>query len=254
MAKYKDIISRALLEIGVVEGGETPEAHLLTEGFNQLKEMLDQWALEGLLVPGVSEYTYTFTSNPAATLTIGPAAGSPDITTPDVPYRIMHVEYNSNSYDGTYPLEAITGQIFLDNQQYYETGSDDPPSLYWYIPELPIGQIRLNTKPTTGDKIVITTPKHLMVGTETTESEANVLRGYEKAIRLNLAIELASSTGVRGQQLSPITVMNAKMAKDELALLNAQRLGQSRLESAALMNSRRYTQGGRGYVRDRFNY
>ena len=255
MAKYKDIISRALLEIGVVEGGEEPEAHLLTEGFSQLREMLDQWALEGLLVPGVSEYTHTFTNDSAAgTITIGPAASNPTITVSDVPYRIDHIEYTSTIRQFSYPLEVLSGQLFLDNQQYYQDAVNDPPTLYWYIPELPAGQIRFNVIPTVSDKIVITAPKHLLTGTETTESEAVFLRGYEKAIRLNLAVELASSTGIRGQQLSPVTVHNAKMAKEEVALLNAQRLGQSRLEQGALMNSRRYTLGGRHYVRDRFNY
>ena len=238
---YSTIIERALLEIGVVAGGETPEAHLLNEGMLQLREMLDAWSIEGLLSPGTEDYEIEFDAdNISSVLTIGPVvdpSDPPSIKAADIPFSIIHIEYGTNGE--TYPLYPRSPANFLDDQQYFDGGYEGSPIYYWYEPDHPYGKIRLNSSPVSGESLTVTVKKYLISDGVGLTDNPQFLRGYERAIRLNLAVEMASSNGIKGGQLSPLTIMNAKDSKVDLMAVNVQRKGQAKVELAALGNSRR---------------
>lgn len=249
MATWNDIIKRAFLEIGVLEGGEEPEAHLVTEGLAQLKEMLDHWALEGLLVLGSDQINHVFAPGAGKTLTIGPAANNPTITAPVVPYRINHIQFGSS--DRSWPLSALSKDVYLDQQNRYE-GVEEPPYAYWYEPNTPVGTLHLDNAPDAGTRLTITSEKYLIDLAAGADDEADLFRGYTLTVRLNLAVLLASSHGVKGGQLSPLTVKGARDGKDVIRTIVFSRSGQSKHEKAALQNSRNFNRGRR-VNGDRFN-
>ena len=242
MATWKQLISRSLIEIGVLEGGEIAESHLLNEGLNLVQEMLDQWALEGLLSTGVLTYEYTFGPNPTRELTIGPTANNvqADIVTQNVPYTIIHLQYRGAGSDA-YPIRPVSVNAWLDSQVDDDTATSESPSVYWYEPDHPHGKLALDRRPSPGDRLTLTTEKYIIPDNIRLNDEINLLRGYQKAIRLNLAVEMASSNGIKGGQLSPVTLRNASEAKKEVKKLNIQRHGQAKLDRAALSSGRTYS-------------
>ena len=254
MATWKDLISRSLIEIGVLEGGEVAEGHLLREGLNLVTEMLDQWALEGFLSSGILRHTYTFPPNSNSNIvTIGPTVNGEvaDIPTENVPYNIVHLQYDGGSDPVT--LRAVSVNVWL-NSQVSQEGVSDPPTSYWYEPDHPHGRLSLNNIPTGGTTLTLTTEKYLIPNEIRLTDEIRLLRGYQKAIRLNLAVEMASSNGIKGGQLSPVTLKNAMDAKKEVKKLNIQRQGQATLDRAALSSGRTYRgTTGRGLISG-FNY
>jgi len=257
MGTYQDLIQRALYEIGVLEGGAlgsggSVETHLLNEGLKILIEMLDEWSLEGLLSPGTLEHEVTIKSSTSkATLTIGPVDKgtdedsdsddvAPDILAPDVPFSISHIQYRSGS-GGNCALIAASESTYLDRQDEFD--SIDEPFLYWYSPEVPFGKLRLNAKPAVSDKLVITTPKYLIGQNASLSDKGDFLRGYQKAIRLNLAVLMASSTGIKGGKLSAITMREAEKSKRLLKTVNIGRFGQTKFDAGALSNHYKLSYG-----------
>ena len=66
---------------------------------------------------------------------------------------------------------------------------------------------------------------YLTGSTLTLSEETGLVRGYDLAIVMNLAMQLASSYGVTHTQLSAVTVGQARTTKDEIRKLNVQRIG-----------------------------
>lgn len=50
MATVSDLIRRSLKKLGVLAGSETPTAAEQSDAFEELNEMIDEWAAEGLAV------------------------------------------------------------------------------------------------------------------------------------------------------------------------------------------------------------
>ena len=233
------MVNRSLLELGVVEGGELAEQHQLDEGLLLAREMLDQWALDGLLVPGHTLTEHTIGATPRFKLSIGPT--NADITLENVPVSIQNIRYNSQQSNFfSYSLRAVSADFWLEE----ESNSDDyPPRAYWYSPELPNGIIRFDASLRAGDKITIATDNYLVNSALSLDSVATFLPGYQSAIRLNLALEMASSNGIRGANLSPITVLKAQETKRNIRKSNLQHSGQTKFDLASQSNAQRYRRG-----------
>ena len=71
MTQAIDIISRALKDIGALEAGETPTPEASQDAFDMLKDMLDQWSNESMMVFYKNEIIFPLVSGQTQ-YTIGP--------------------------------------------------------------------------------------------------------------------------------------------------------------------------------------
>ena len=58
MTKPIDIISRALKDIGALEGGETPTPDAAQDAFDMMNDLVDQWSNENMMVFNVTEIIF----------------------------------------------------------------------------------------------------------------------------------------------------------------------------------------------------
>ena len=58
----QDMVERALVDLGVRYSGEAFEQHELDSGLDYLREMLDEWAIEGRMVPTLTTVRHVVTA------------------------------------------------------------------------------------------------------------------------------------------------------------------------------------------------
>lgn len=184
MPHAQSFVTRALKSLGVVAAGETPDADDLNDGFTTLNEMIDAWATDRLVVYTVERVTLTWTAG-SATRTIGEggnfnrvrpmwlrkASVIPNAGTQEIP---LYVTEEASEYQRI-PLKSTQSTIpqFLYNDKAH-----------------PLSNLYLYPVPSVTVTLVAYLPLALVQFADLT-TEYDFPPGYARAIRTNLAMELA---------------------------------------------------------------
>lgn len=209
----QELIKASLRLIGAIATGETPSDAEIQDGLEAMNIMLGSWSDEGLMVHVITEDTHTLVSG-TASYTIG-SSGDIDQKRPinivsaftrqgalDVPLRIRgQAEYNQIS-------------------QKADTGT---PSLLYYNPGWDTGTIYLAPTPGSGLTLYLYSLKAFAAKgggdlVTTITSTVSFPPGYIRAIKYNLAIELAPEYG---KSVSPEVGMGASESKSTVKHINA---------------------------------
>lgn len=191
MSTAQDIITRALRSLQVVAQGETPDADQLSDGLVSLNDLLSAWGNERLMVYQTVQETITLVGGQSA-YDIGVGATSLNTS---MPIRIERAFIRLNGID--YPLEILTRDQYQSIAS--KSDSSDIPSGLYYDTGYPESVIRLSHAPTGGTLYIDSwTPLTAFSTLGTTVSLPN---GYERALRLNLAVELMPEYGVQNEIL-----------------------------------------------------
>lgn len=210
MATVSDIIRRSLGILGVVAAGETPEAADTSDALEALNDMLDSWAGERLALFATLRSTHTLTPS-LAPHTIG-SSGTLNTTRP---VRIDRASITRVGTTGETPLDILTDAEWQAVQAKTSTGT---PSALWVEPAYPLMKLHLNPIPSAADTLVLYTWQQLgrFASTATT---FDLPPGYARAIRYNLAKEMAPDFGV---SMSAEAMSIADESKATLKRLNLQ--------------------------------
>lgn len=220
MATGAAIIKRALLRIGVVEAGEEPNDVDMSDGLASLNELMGSWSVEGLLTPGLDEVEYTVEAEKSI-LTLGPAGSSPE---PDIEVEEQFMSIDRLMYqpEGTTFWSALNEESI---EAIGERASSQNPRYFFHNRTHPIAELVFNAPLAVGDEITITGRR--TIHTLTLNDDIEMPEGYERAILLNLAMDLAPTYGkpsagetARFQLLD----RQARMAKANLQMLNLGRM------------------------------
>lgn len=191
---WHSLVRRALVEIGARAAVETPTPDEYADGIKDLQIMLDEWALEGLLVPGLTHYTHTIGSPAKSVFTISADASlNPDIAG-EPPLDIEVLAYKQEG-DTDYRPVVQTSYIVYSETLRREVTS---PSLYYYEHEHPVARIYFNTNTTPGDSFMVSGQTYLTSAAIVGTDAPNLPRGYDRGVMLNLAVFMAASYGVKG--------------------------------------------------------
>ena len=236
MATWQDLVNRSLVELGVVEGGEDAESHLVDEGIRIAKELLDMWSIEGFLDAGVAETEYTVPSGATSSLNVYKGTGA--VSTTGLPLRFLTISY--------YPAgDAKPDRVLkhLDSITYFSSNFDrdqerkDPNCYFYDILKGGGGKLFFDYALPQNAKLgLIYESGHATSFTKTSDVELPI--GYEYAFRLNLAVAMASGTGIKGGELSTVTVVEARQAKKELRKLGMSGEGRTIYDQGVLQNPR----------------
>jgi len=197
-----DIINRAARLIGVTFKSEVLTADEANDGLTALNDMLDSWSNEDLLT-----YAYTLESFPltsAASYTIGIGGDfntSRPIDIASAVVRVGGIDYSLDiisleEYQTEIPLKSIASPI---------------PQLLTYDNGYPLGTMRIYYVPQ-GGTLTLQSNKPLSNLSSLT-STVILPPGWNKALKSNLAIDLASEYGVE----VPASVI--AMAKESKGLI-----------------------------------
>ena len=211
--RWDELIEQSLVELGVLVNGESAEDKDIDQGLSYARGMLEDWELKGLMVPGRVRFSYEFADS-VTSFTIG--GTEPDIDrTP--PIRIRAVRYCRAGSDSWYPLTQVSDETLTSSPRPGFHG----PTRFVFDNSHPQATLFLNRATDPGDTIQIIAEGMLTDGTDLARSdELDLPSGYERAIRLNLAIEMAASYGVKDKKLPRTLIVLAANAINNIRKKN----------------------------------
>jgi hypothetical protein len=183
MTTARDLIEGALRLLTVKAAGETLPADQAADGLQVLNDMLGSWNNEPAMLYFEKDDSLTLTGQ--QTYTIGPG-GDIDTTRP---LRITDAFVRNQGID--YPVNVVGDNWYADVA--YKATSGRPEYLQ-YDADYPLGTIKLWPVGDSSYTLYVTSHKQLPDFTNLSDT-VNLPAGYERAIRYNLAIELAPEYG-----------------------------------------------------------
>lgn len=238
MATWVSLIEESLKRLSVLADGEDSDEQQISTGVKAVKDMLDHWSLDGLIVPVSARIKHTpdsservfrvgIDSDPEADITVGPSM----IATID------NIVYRDSYETGTRTLQKVP-EVAIET---YASDIATSPSDYSVRFEGDYALLRFDAFTDPGDSFTIVgqsffAPDNLEAYDDSGDPvEHGLPRGYERAVKYNLALEMADIYGVT---IHPATIMHAQESKRALRKRNAQPIV-AELELAVLTSEAR---------------
>jgi hypothetical protein len=190
-------IEDAMRELVVLGEGETATADQINDGKRKLVAMLNQWSVEGMMVPFLTKETFALSSTTASY-----TWGSGQQFNSQAPIEVVAATYLIATTQK--PLKALDATAYM---RLPLTGIVSEPSGFWYDRQT-TPKFYLDVAPYTGSVIVLS-KKALDADFELTD-QIVLPDEYELAIFTNLAIVLAPGYQ---RPVSTELAYNAKMSK-----------------------------------------
>jgi hypothetical protein len=204
-----ELIRGAFRTLGVLATEETPKASEQADALVILNDMLDSWAGERLVLFATLRSTYALTPS-LSPHTIG-ALGTFATTRP---VRIDRASVITAGATGSEtPLRLLSDAEWQDTQG---KGTPGTPTYLWVETSHPLMRLHFFPVPNAADTLVLYTWQQLG-RFPSANSDVDFPPGYARAIRYNLAKELAPEYGV---SLSAEAAFIADESKSTLKRLN----------------------------------
>ena len=225
MATYGDLITDALIEIGVTAAGETPAAVDMATGLRTMNRLIDTWAAERLQIYTVTRTLWTIAANDGE-YTVG-LTGNVNVARPVYLDHVNFVDMSTNP-DTEYQMQPLTDDAYAAIPQKLITSP--MPQFWYYNPTYPLGTLTLYPVPTsTTLQGALYAPA--AVAQTAAATTASLPPGYERMIVKNLAVELAPSYT---RQVDQNLLLQAENAKAVVKRSN-RRLMDMSVDAAALI-------------------
>lgn len=209
-----EFLRKTMLMIGAISSGESLSATEASDGLASLSDLIDSWSTEGLLVPTVSIEEFTLIPGQSS-YSIGPTGNFAT----SVPQEI--IEARLKDVTGTafeIPMKVLSTQEWADITQ-KTVRSSQPDSLYFQ--RIPTSSyIYFYPTPSVANKVVLYQKKVLNT-VYSVNDVVNFTPGYLRALRYNLAVELAIEYG---KQPRPEIIATAQELKAQLKRVNQEPL------------------------------
>lgn len=205
MTTALQIIERALLDLGVLEGGSSATAQESADGLVYLNDLIQSWSNENLNIYANTVDSLTVTGSVSYTMGSG---GTFNVARP---VTVKSGYFTSGGYD--YPVDII-------NRDQYESivdkdATSDIPTCVYVNYTYPYATIYLYPVPSSGT-LSLSSDKPL-TEQSTAATVLSMPQGYERALRLNLAVELMPQYGIMNQAI----IAMAMKAKADIKRINA---------------------------------
>ena len=190
MSTALDIIKGSLRLIGVVDADEAPTSSESEAALLAMQQMIESWSSDNIMIPYITNESFSLVIG-TASYTVGTGG---DFNT-DRPQSILDA-YIRTSAGGDLGLEIIGEKEY---NRINSKGYSGQPTRLYYVPEYPLGKIYLDAAPSDATDIYIDSLKPLSSPTALTTS-ISFPPGYDRALRFNLAVDLAPEYGTSVRQ------------------------------------------------------
>lgn len=204
MTTALEIITGAAKLIGVVFKSESLSSDEATDGLVSLNDMIASWANNGLLV--ISRTWESFNVSAASSYTIGSGQTLNTVR----PIAIKKAFFRINSID--YQMDKLSDEEYEDID--YKSLSSTFPNKYNYDNAHPYGTIRIYPALASSAALHLLSEKPLTSFSALTTT-VDLPPGWKRALKFNLALEMAPEYGVDAPQLV------VKTASDSLAAIQS---------------------------------
>lgn len=209
----RNLVERTLKLLGVCAQGETPSSAELKDGWVTLNELVDGWATQRLIIYTTARNTALTLVAGTATYTIGPVSAdviaARPVFDPIVSLLIDSVEY------GLAPLNDTEYAAASQKSQ-----SGQPYAVHYdhSFGATGAGQIIFYPTPDAAYSVVLYLPQALTAFADL-NTDYSFPAGYARALRYNLALELAPEYG---KQVDPIIERKALESIRDIKSANLQ--------------------------------
>lgn len=205
MTTALNIIERSLLDLQVLGEGESASAQQASDGLIYLNDLIQSWSLEGLLINSVTTDSLTMTGATSYTYGTGGTFNQ------GRPITALSAYFTSNSVDS---------QVQIITREQYEalplkTSSGGIPDVVYINYTYPLATVYVYPVASSGT-LNVSTQKPL-TEQATTATVLSMPTGYERALRLNLAVEIMPQYGLQDQLIMQL----AAKAKQDIKRVNA---------------------------------
>lgn len=185
MATTKQLINQALRTIGVLASGEEAKPSEVQDAIVYAQQMLGSWANDNLMLHFMIEESLTLSDQRNYTIGYG---GDFDTSRPTI-IKHARIRYSAGL---EVPVKISSHNVWAEIG--IKDSQESTPNYLYYRPEYPLGKIQFSSVPIAGDELILTSEKPL-ADLPSLTSQVTFPPGYDKVIRLGLAIELAPEYG-----------------------------------------------------------
>lgn len=232
MTTWQDLIRLSLVEIGVIADTEQPTDQQTADSIARINGLLGIWASEDYLVPApkVVRYAITSSNTHTASITIESLGLPVPGQTPPAnninaipPVIIESLMYQGNEWSFALPLTPVNRLLWLVTPPPLPLPDTMPSRLvtrFYYHRDYPKAMLYLDELMPAGSQISISGRTYFdTVTNDNKNNEINLPPGFDEAIMLNLALNLAPSYGM---QANPVTATRAEDAIQALVRKNTE--------------------------------
>ena len=178
------IIRQSLARIGVRAAGEDVGGDDAADALETLNTMIDAWRVENLFAVATSTIAATLPAN-TQQLNVGPAQ-----TVAVDPRPIRFEDGSTYRIDGIdYPLRGVTEAEFADIS--FKAVSATGPDVFFYRPNFPIATIDFYPRASSSLSLSLIALVQVAEFADLTTTDYDLAPGYQRAIVLSLAEDLA---------------------------------------------------------------
>lgn len=208
----RKIITGAMRLLGLVQANEQPSAAEIDVGLKALNVMIDSWSNDSLMIYSIRPY-YFSTVGGQQDYTLGP--GGDWNTTRPMNIQQAYVDWNNGTQTVSLPISlANEDQWSSIVVKYIQT---QIPTILYDNGNYPLRTISLYPIPSQTTTIVLWLWEPLLTFASI-DDEIEFPKGYERAIRFNLAVDLAPEYG---REIPPSVDATASTSKMEIAGINS---------------------------------
>lgn len=222
---WAELIRDSLIEIGVKEAGEALDTDETQDSLRRLRGMLDEFALEGLIVPGFTRRSLTVTVAQSV-YTVGPEGSLADDADPDIVAatpieQIYALNYRRAGQQDSWPMDQTSYPTLSATRTLYTNN----PTQFFYDRAHPVARLLFDALTTPDDVFQLVYRGHF-ADIEAADQTSDILpRGYREGVMLNLAVKLAPSFGVKEGRSAGLSKTTKDGAKDAIDLWAKRNIG-----------------------------
>lgn len=184
----RNLVEGSLKLLGVLAVGENASANELADGLERANEMLDSWSAENLMIYAKVREEFSLSAGKDS-YTIG-TNGSPDFNTSrPVDYLSFGLEHDGGNTET--PVKIISQGQYAGLRS--KSVTSNIPFYVFIEGTWPNDTLKLYPVPSESNTLVIYSLKALSEFTK--NADIDLPQGYKKALRYNLAVELAPEYG-----------------------------------------------------------
>ncbi len=199
-----DLVQSALEAINVVGVGQTSNVAHLNRGLSVLQRMMDAWSTQPHACFAWRLIQFPLVVN-QETYTVGPG-GQVNVVRPQSILEGPGAAYLTDTNLNRYPVNVVPQDYW---QLIGNVGSvnSQVPDTVWYDPQFPLGVIHVFPLPYLSYVMTLSTDLEL-VQFPTLQTAFAMPPGYQRAIELNLAVELKALGDVKRKNLTEVVAMH----------------------------------------------
>lgn len=228
-----DLIKSSMRLVGIISGNQTPKANESNDALNVLNDLLEDWATDNLLCWGSANNSYPAIAGKNSYM-LGPTVTAPDWVG-QRPTSIDAAYANLNGVD--YPIRMMGPDHYSRIAVKQTTGI---PYEMWYINNFPNGEVIIYPTPDQAYTI-FTIADQLLSKVATLTTTLTYPNGYAKALRWNLAVDLAAEYGV------PVSPDVSRIATEsKVTIMSSNNDAKDTMNFDPILTDRRSNSGWRG--------